>query len=499
MKKIFLSILVAAAAFLGAGNAHAQFEVNFTTAPLDPQLHELAQQVLDKQLADPDGANKIFGKLMKKVGKDKEQATALGKFFLDNNVYACAKQCADAAYKCDYTYEPGLLLGVGVNLLRKKYGDACVKLDEILINNPDNIEALRLSARVYKYVNPYASKSLLEQLLEKEPDNIDAQKQMGDIAYQLEDLKGCIEPYSKFFAATPNPTIKDLLSGENYLTALMVYGKFDEIQKIVPQLEPLIDRDIDIIIPRMKFIAQMEAKNYDAASETVEYVATGRFNDSVYIDFDYVYGTQFFDEVKQDYAKAIELQKRRINLPFNKPENVTQAHLQVAQLYRSAGTPVEGIPFYVKYIDLLGEDATANKKLQLGNYFITSKDACTTPEEKAAIAQQGDAIFEEIMTLDPANPYYAMQRAALWTYDRNNPNIEAVNWYDKAVEIIEGLDAEKQEAARQFKRTALQTHLLYLVRQDEADAAEVKKFTNLLVKVDPENALAKQVKAAYKF
>ena len=40
-------------------------------------------------------------------------------------------------------------------MLRKDWGGAGQKFDEILNIQPDNIEALRLSARVYKYVNPH--------------------------------------------------------------------------------------------------------------------------------------------------------------------------------------------------------------------------------------------------------------------------------------------------------------------------------------------------------
>lgn len=496
MKKIALSILVAVAAFFCGTNAKAQIAVNFTTDPIAPEYAALAQQVIDKQTTDPDGANKIFSKLLKKVAKDKAQATAVGKFFLDHNVYPCAKQCAAAAYKCDVAYEPGLLLGVGVHLLRKQYGEAGAKLDEILAVNPANLEAKRLSARVYKYVNPYAAKSILAELEALDPDYEDIQKQIGDVAYMLEDYKACVAAYAKYFAKTPNPGIMDLLSGENYLIALMNQGDFYTMKEVIPVLEPLIDRDVDIVIPRMKFIAQMETMDYQGAAQTVEYVASGRFNDSVYVDFDYLYGATYFREVAEDNAKALELQLKRLDLPGNKDKNIQNANKEIANLYRRLGNATQGLPYYEKYVEMLGEGADVADKLLLGNYYAAVKDEKATVEEKMEIIQKADHYFQEYMDLLPnkyQGPYY---RAMLWLLDKNKPNEEALVWFDKVVEVVKGLPAEEQEAAQKYVVTAYTYRLMQAYGAEPQDMAAMKKYTQLLLEVDPANSLANQFKAA---
>lgn len=496
MKKIALSILVAIATFFGASNAQAQIAVNFTTDPIQPEFQALAQQVIDMQTSDPDKANKVFSKLLGKVKKNKEQATAVGKFFLDHNIYPCAKQCAAAAYNCDYAYEPGLLLGVGVHLLRKQYGEAGAKLDEIINANPNNLEAKRLSARVYKYVNPYAAKSILDELVLLDPDYEDIQKQIGDIAYMLDDYKGAVDAYAKYFAKTPNPDIMDLLAGENYLIALMNQGDFYTMKEMIPRFEKLIDRDVDIVIPRMKFISQMEAMDYQGASETVEYVQSGRFSDEVYVDFDYLYGATYFSEIAQDYESALKLQLKRLELPDNKEKNILSANKEIANLYKRLGRPAEGVSYYEKYIEMMGEKADVADKLLLGNYYTAVKNAVATTEEKMAIIDKADQYFQEYMDLLPNKYQGPFYRAALWLLDSSKPNPEALAWYNKVIEVVDGLPAEEQEAGKPYKITALTYLLMGEYSKEQQDIDALKKYTKLILDLDPNNATAGQFKAA---
>lgn len=495
MKKIFLSAIVAVAAFFGASNAQAQIAVNFTTDAMSPEYAALAQQVIDQQTSDPDAANKIFSKLLGKVKKDKGQAVAVGKFFLDKKVYPCAKQCANAAYNVDHTYEPGLMLGVGVNLLRNNYGEAGAKLDEILANNPDNIEALRLSARVYKYVNPYAAKDILNQIIEKEPGNIDAQKQLGDIAYQLEEYKDAVDAYGKFFAKTPNPTINDLRSGENYLIALMNQGDFYSMKDLVTVLEPLIDKN-DIVVPRMKFISQMETYDYANAGEGVKYIAEKQFDDTLYIDYDYIYAATYAADVAEDLEKAVEYQKARITLDATK----APAYKEVASLYRRLKTPELGLPFYEKYIDVLGEKADVADKLGLGTYYTTVKDAVPAKEDgtvdveaRMALIQKADPYFAAYMEALPEKYQGPFFRAKLWIRDNQAAEAEPKAWYEKTLEVIDALSAEDQEKALTYKKTSLTYLMVYYLKTN--DDATCKKYVDQVLAIDPADKLALQIQS----
>lgn len=491
MKKIFLSIFVAAASFFGASNASAQIVANFTTDPMAPEYADLAKQIIDQQATNPDAANKLFSKLFGKVKKNKEQATAVGKFFLDNKIYPCAKQCANAAYTADPSYVPGLMLGVGVNLLRNNYGEAGAKLDEILMNDPDNIEALRLSARVYKYVNPYAAIDILGQIIAREPQNIDAQKQLGDIYYEkLEDYKSSIENYGKYFDLKKNLDESDLRACENYLISLLSYEHFEETKAFISRVEPLIAGKKNMVVERARFISQMESYDYESAEQSIAYIAEKQYNDTLYLDMDYDYASRFFSDVKEDYDRAIECEKARFALNEKKIDVLKE----IATLYRRKGNPAEGLPYYEKYIELLGDKADVADRLGLGMYYSYVKDAAETIEEKKAIIEKADPLFAAYME-DPdyadkyQGPFY---RARLWITDNGAAEEKPKEYFEKTVDVINSLDEDSQILAATQKKTALQYILLYYAKSGQTD--KCKPYVQAILDIDPEDGLALQVK-----
>lgn len=495
MKKIFLSILVAVGAFFGASNAKAQIAVNFSTAEMQPEFAAMAQQVMDMQMTDPDGANKAFSKLFGKVKKNKEQAVAVGKYFLDRNVYPCAKQLANAAYTVDPHYVPGLKLSVGVCLLRKNYGEAGAKLDEILNTDPNDIEALRLSARVYKYVNPYAAKDILNQIIEKEPGNLDAYKQLGDIAYQLEEYKDAVEAYKKFFTPDAKLEIADLRSGENYLLSLMNQQDVYTMKDVANQLLPLDANDL--VVRRMLFFGDMETFDYANASEHIKYLTEKQYDDSLYVYLDYVYAANYATEVIEDVPAAIEYYKKGLEIA---PDKVG-GYKSLADLYRKNKQAAEGLPYYVKYVELKGEKADEFDKLGLGNYYTAVKDAVPAKEDgsvdeeaRLAIIEKGDPYFQAYMDAQPdkyQGPYY---RAKLWVRDGGKAEAEPKKYYEQTLDIINKMSAEDAASAVSYKKVALTYLMIYYLKTDDTD--QCKNYMNQILEIDPNDALANRIKAA---
>ena len=91
MKKFFTYLFVAAFATVGTTLKAQDVQVDLSEAEaMTPEIEALAQQTIEMNLSDPDAANKVFSKLIKKAAKSNAQCVAAGKFFVDQKIYPCA-------------------------------------------------------------------------------------------------------------------------------------------------------------------------------------------------------------------------------------------------------------------------------------------------------------------------------------------------------------------------------------------------------------------------
>lgn len=482
-KTLMLSLLFAAASsMVNIGMAQAQNDVTANVPAMEAGIQSLADEVMANQLNDPDAANKIFAKLLGKIKKNKEQLVAVGNFFLDKKIYPCANQCAKQAYTLDPSYIPALMLGGQVCILRKDWGGAGQKFDEILSYQPDNIEALRLSARVYKYVNPIVAKEALEKILAKEPNNVGAYKELGDIAYTAGEYKEAVTAYKNFFDRTPQPTVEDVRAGENYLISLMNQRDFYTIKEMAQKLLPLAPNDL--ILRRMLFFSQVETMDFQNANETIKYLDDAQYADSAFVYQDYLYAAAFAAEGLDDNKKAIEYYRKAVA----KDSTQADVYRRLANLLRADKRAVAAIPYYEKYLTLIGDKADAVERFGLGNIYIAAQNEVKdNPTLRQQYIDAGDKIFADYSEAQPTKYQGPFYRAKLWILDPNSPEEKPREYYTKALELI-GDDADYAVQ----KKEALRYLIFYYVKKEED--ATCRKYVDQMLKLDPNDAFALQIK-----
>ena len=175
MKKNFFRVF-AMSALLALGVNGAQAQRSYDCPPLNPEWQTMAEEVVAKNMEDPEEANKIFMKLSRKIKGNKEDLVAVGTFFLDKDNYPAASQCAKAVYELDPTYIPGLMFSGEVYMKAQRWGDAGQKFDEVLTIEPENVAALKRNAFVYKNVNPHVAIDALNKIKEVDPSYYIASK-----------------------------------------------------------------------------------------------------------------------------------------------------------------------------------------------------------------------------------------------------------------------------------------------------------------------------------
>ena len=481
-KNLILALLFAAFSF---GAANAQNQAN-SPVPMEASVQAMAEEVIANQMSDPEAANKTFAKLLSKVKKDKEQLTAVGQFFLDQKIYPCANQCAKQVYQLDPSYVPGLMLSGRVCILRKDWGGAGQKFDEVLNYEPNNIEALKLSARVYKNVNPIVAQETLKKILEKEPQNIDAYKELGDIAYNNQEFKESVKAYKSLFDHIKEPTIENVPAGVNYLTAMMLTGgDAFTIKELAQKLLPLDPKNF--ALRSLLFFSDIETMDYQKAKDDIAYIENKEYEDSLYRYIDYQYAARYANEALNDKDAAIAYYIKAAAKDSLRPDS----YKEIASLMRTNKQAAQAIPYMEKYIKLRGDKADSKDLFSLGLTYIAAKSQAATDEERNKFIEGGAKVFEQYMNELPNNYVGPFYRAQLWITDNTKAEEKPREYYSKALELI----GNNEDYVDQ-KKVALTYLMVYYLKKE--DDAKCKVYVNEILKIDPNNALAKKVQTVLK-
>ena len=490
-KTIFRNLALAAALFVGGLSAQAQ--KSYQVADLNAENAALAQTVVDQQLADPDAANKAFTKLIKGVRKDKEQLLSVGDFFLTNKNYPAAVQCSNQLYTLDPQDVNVLMFRGEVFMFAKKYGEAGQCFDQALAVNPDYVPALKRNAFVYKNVNPYVAIETLNKIKGIEPDNYDAEKELGDIYFKLNDNKQAIVHYGEYYKRAPKDDNFSILSCENYMMALFSQAEFSQIKNIVAEIEPIAPGGR--MLKRMKFISNFEAArnsiNYVEEMAKVEelmgYITNKEFDDTLYLYIDYAYAAEYMKELKNN-EKAIEY----YTMAFDRDNKKIGALTELAKLYRQNKQYDEAIAATQKYVDLCGEKAKVADYLRLGQtYVFAAQQDGLTPEKKDEYVKNGDAVLVKVLEMDSTAYQAMLYRARINIKNGNAPEELPKQYYEEAIKMMEGRDnitSAQIEAYRYLAFYSLQTD----------DFANTRLYVDKILAIQPENAFALQLDGALK-
>ena len=520
MKKNIFRVL-AFSALLAMGVNGAQAQRSYDCPPLNEEFKTMAEQVVQLNMDDPEKANKVFMNLTKKIKKNKEDLVAVGTYFLENDNYPAASQCAKAVYDLDPTYIPGLMFSGEVFMKAQRWGDAGQKFDEVLSIDPVNVSALKRNAFVYKNVNPHVAIDALNKIKEIDPSYTEADRNLGDIYYKLDKYGDAIKSYGAYYAAVPKEEGKlDVGSCENYLQALFSMSaaddtNLDKMIEVAAVLKPLAPNDI--LIPRMDFFAKFKkielSMDYDgavaAAEEAASYIKNKQFADSVYFYMDYDFAGQLakeqrnLDEAINYYllaVKDLEAKYPELTEDKKKEENVNKRgsyYYELSNLYVRNKQAEQGIEIFQKYLELLGDKADISDRYMLGTKYLAAyQQQDNTPEKKAEYFAKADDAFKAVIESGAENRLPIVlayqQRARLNNTDTQKPLDIVRDYYQKVIEESNAPEVEAKAKNARFE--ACRYLFFYYVAIDTPNKEEATKYAEIAKGINPEDNF---VKAAF--
>ena len=167
------------------------------------------------------------------------------------------------------------------------------------------------------------------------------------------------------------------------------------------------------------------------------------------------------------------------------------SYKEIASLMRTNKQAAQAIPYMEKYIKLRGDKADSKDLFSLGLTYIAAKAQATTDEERNKFIEGGDKVFEQYMNELPNNYVGPFYRAQLWITDNTKAEEKPREYYSKALELI----GNNEDYVDQ-KKVALTYLMVYYLKKE--DDAKCKVYVNEILKIDPNNALAKKVQTVLK-
>lgn len=491
-RNVLYSLAFAALSLFGFEAAQAQVSKGYDVEPMSPEIESMCNQVIDLQIDDPDQGNKIFGKVLKKISRNKEQLVSVGDFFLNKNVYAVANMCAEQVYKVDPKYIPGLMFAGQVNKARgfatgkdDFFSRAGQKYEEVLALDPNYVPALYQNVTMYKKNNPYVAREYLSKIAALDPNDYTVERDLGDIDYGLEEYKSATENYEKYLSKVPTDKI-DQISAQNYVNSLFALGEFEQLSARAKQFGDLFPEDITF--KRMKFISDMGSNDLDNAGNDIAYLANNEYPADNYIYYDYNIGSVYY-EYTGDYANAAKYAE----LAYNKDNTKVTELSRMGDLYGRCNQYDKAVDAFNQYFEKAqGDDApNAQSYYKFGRLCRTAAgQEGISAEEKAKFVNEGDAALKKAVEMDPTLYFATLQRAYLHMPDDNSANAEVKNIFEELLQ--QAPNDPDDDTAISARDTAYRYIVFYYY--DTKDYATALKYAKEWLQMEPNDETAKQYK-----
>lgn len=431
--------------------------------------------------------------IYKKNKKDVPVVLEAAKAFYDNGLIEEGDKAVQEARKSDKT-NPLIYILEGDRALKAgDLGAAATGYDQAIHFDENNVLALIKGGKVYENIQPAVSIQQYEKAMSVDPNNSVINRYLAKVYSSSGRYSKAIEIYGPYFM-NKNFNLEDI----RYFSRALYFNKNYTEAKEVLQLG--LDREPnDFVFNRLMMYTENELKNETAGLEVADkFFKLKGSVDSSYIEQDFTtYGHLLSKAGRQDeaiaaYEKAIELN----------PEKVTM-YKDFASTMSEDKLFEEAAVFYQKYIDKVGEEATAADYTQMGRHYqsagLAIKD--TIPEmleKRMDLFKKADAAFGVVTEKLPDNYigyFYRASANALM-----DPEIKqglAKPYYEKTLELI-AADGE-MEQRKNIVFSIYQYLAIYnLYKFDDTKDAEAKseaiKYCDLALEIKPDDKSITQIK-----
>lgn len=492
-KNLLLSAALSVLMFVGIGTPKVQAQGYYQAPPLNPEYEPMAKQIVELNTDDPEAANKVYLKLMKKIIKSKNDLVSVADYFLKNESYAAALNCVTQLDKQNLVAEDetNIHMFMGeVYMKCRQYSKAGAMYEQAFAADSNYVPAIKRLGFVYKNINPEVSIEYLERLQRIQPDNYDVDKEIGDIYYKQTKLENAIERYGIYYNRVPkDTTVMNFNACQNYMFAHLPLGEFEKAGQLATEFLKYWPNAM--VFKRTRFITDVEINETDSAALHMAYVINKEYNDTAYTVEDYTYVARYYVAVNE-IEPAIEYYKKVLEVASKKEDtkkNIADAYKNLASLYGQNQQAELGLETFMKYLEVIGDKADLTDKYLLARrYVAVYQQEDVAPERKQQCFEEADKLFSEIMEKKPDFVDAYVQRARLNNTDPKVPNETVKNFFMKVIEITE----ETPDKYKRPRFEACQYLFFYAIYVEPNDMQLARRVLDIAAGIDPNHKFVQQ-------
>ncbi len=418
---------------------------------------------------NPKELDKTLKDYQKEFKKDPKALVALGNILAMNKDYDHANAVADAVIAKFKNYGDAYILKGDIYAMQDNGGEAATWYGQCMTMDPKNPQGYISYSNVYRKIDPAASADALNKLREINP-NYPIEAEAGHNFFSA----GQYEKAYEYFTKAKPSTLEEYTFYEYAFTAYIL-NKKDESLNLCDAGIQKYPKDAAMQILALRSAVDLE--KYDVALQHANVIMSTdsiKKNSSILSYYGMALaGNKQYDEAIAQYQKALEMKA-------DDPKPLQY----ISEAYKSMGNEDKALEYNQQYMDK-NPNAAPTDFMKLAEIYVNKakKDANNKAENIDKAINVYAKLAEKYPTL---KPFAKLQEGN--TAFQNELDDKAIPAYQEVITELEAKQCDEDEIS--YLKQAYQ-YMGFIYTYDKQDFDTAKPYFEKLLKLDPNNKIAK--------
>ncbi len=405
----------------------------------------------------------------KEFKKDPKALVALGNILAMNKNYDQANAVADAVIAKFKNYGDAYILKGDIYAMQDNGGEAATWYGQCMTMDPKNPQGYISYSNVYRKIDPAASADALNKLREINP-NYPIEAEAGHNFFSA----GQYEKAYEYFSKAKPATLEEYTYYEYAFTAYIL-NKKDESLNLCNAGVQKYPKDAAMRILALRSAVDLE--KYDVALQQANVIMT---TDSIKKNASILsyYGLALAGD--KQYNEAITQYQKALEMKADDPKPLQY----ISEAYKAMGDEDKALEYNQQYMDK-NPNAAPTDFMKLAEIYVNK--AKKDPTKKAENIDKAISVYAKLAEKYPTlKPFAKLQEGN--TAFQNELDDKAIPAYQEVITELEAKQCDEDEIS--YLKQAYQ-YMGFIYTYDKQDFDTAKPYFEKLLKLDPNNKIAK--------